>query len=400
MADRPRILGVIASSVPGGAESVFATLLRGVSARYDPFVVCDSTGTMVDQYRALAADLISTPMNAPSHLSATRVIAAAIDRWSIDLVHTHLWNADLFGGLAAAWQGVPSVSTVHGSNFLPFGTTGLHRVRRNSLSLVYRGVYRLCARVLAPSQALLTDLAERPGIKVPPGVVTVVHNGIDLDDLRKRAAAARIPDIVQRQGSVPLVVCVANMFPIKGQDWLIRAMPGVLEAVPSALLVLVGDGEWRPSLERLVAEMGVGERVIFTGSIENPFAIVERADVVVLPSLSEGLPMALLEAMALGRAVLASRVGGIPEVVQDGQTGLLIQPADAPLLAAAIVRLLKDPELRANLGMRARAHIEREWSSARMVESTTAVYDEILAARKARRAGDADPSREANGRPT
>src|SRR5215467_15994809 len=202
MASRPRILGVIASSVPGGAESVFSMLLRGLSGRFDPFVVCDSTGAMVDQYRALSVDLVATPMNAPGHVGATRVIADAIERWSIDLVHTHLWNADLFGGLAAAWCGIPSVSTVHGSNFLPFGATGLHRVRRNTLSLVYRGVYRLCDRVLAPSRALLTDLAERPGIKVPADAVRVVHNGIDLDDLRTRAAAARMPDVVQRQGSV------------------------------------------------------------------------------------------------------------------------------------------------------------------------------------------------------
>jgi glycosyltransferase involved in cell wall biosynthesis len=398
MAERPRVLGVIASSVPGGAESVFATLLRGVRGRFDPFVVCDSTGPMVDEYRALATDLVSTPMNAPGHVGATRVIAEAIDRWSIDLVHTHLWNADLFGGLAAAWRGVPTVSTVHGSNFLPFGTTGLHRLRREILSLAYRGVYRLCDRVLAPSRALQTDLADRPGIRVPSDIVTVVHNGIDLDSLHARAAVARLPESVQRHAGAPLVVCVANMFPIKGQDWLIRAMPAILAAVPAAVLVLVGDGEWRSALQQLVQELGVDERVVFTGSVENPFAIVERADVVVLPSLSEGLPIALLEAMALGRAVVASRVGGIPEVVQDGATGLLIQPAESGLLSGAIVRLLTSDALRANLGAQARAHLERHWSSQQMVESTAAVYDEVLASRKGLKGDDATQSGEA-GRP-
>jgi glycosyltransferase involved in cell wall biosynthesis len=400
MAARPRVLGVIASSVPGGAESVFSMLLRGLSGRFDPFVVCDSTGAMVGRYRALSVDLVSTPMNAPGHVGATRVIADAIERWSIDLVHTHLWNADLFGGMAAAWCGVPSVSTVHGSNFLPFGVTGLHRFRRNTLSLVYRSVYRLCDRVLAPSQALLTDLAERPGIRVPPNLVTVVHNGIDLEEINRRSAAAQLPDIVAQRMSAPLVACVANMFAIKGQDWLIRALPAIRAAVPEAVLVLVGDGESRPSLEQLVRETGVSDRVIFTGSIENPLAILERAEVVVLPSLSEGLPIALLEAMAIGRAVVASNVGGIPEVVKDGETGLLIPPADAQALSAAIVRLLQDAPLRTSLGERARAHVARHWSSQRMVDCTAAVYDEVLAARKAGKAGVSRPAGESNGRPT
>jgi glycosyltransferase involved in cell wall biosynthesis len=379
---------------------VFSTLLRGVSGRFDPFVVCDSTGAMIDNYRALASDLVSTPMNAPGHVGATRVIAAAIDRWSIDLVHTHLWNADLFGGVAAAWRGVPSVSTVHGSNFLPFGVTGLHRVRRQGMSLVYRAVYRLSDRVLAPSQALLTDLAERPGIRVPRSHVTVVHNGIDLNDLRARTAAAHLPELVARRLPAPLIACVANMFAIKGQDWLIRAMPAVLAAVPAAVLVLVGDGEWRATLERLARESGAGDRVIFTGSIQNPLAVVEHADVVVLPSLSEGLPIALLEAMAIGRAVVASRVGGIPEVVQDGETGLLIPAADSQALSSAIVRLLMDPPLRVNLGTEARAHVERQWSSQRMVECTAAVYDEVLAARKGGSRDASGPPGEANRRPT
>src|SRR5262245_16867358 len=216
---RPRVLGVIASSVPGGAESVFSTLLKGLRGRFDPFVVCDSTGSMIDSYRTLSCDLVSTPMNAPRYVGATRVIGEAIERWSIDLVHTHLWNADLFGGLAASWRGVPSVSTVHGSNFLPFGTVGVHRLRRNSLSLVYRSVYRLCDRVLAPSHALLTDLAERPGIRVPPERVTVVHNGIDLDDIRRRASIAALPESVSQRMPATLIACVANMFAIKGQDW-------------------------------------------------------------------------------------------------------------------------------------------------------------------------------------
>jgi glycosyltransferase involved in cell wall biosynthesis len=382
---RPRVLGVIASSVPGGAESVFSTLFAGFGNQFEPFVVCDTTGVMVDRYRGFATDLVATPMNAPTHLGASQVIANAIDRWSIDLVHTHLWNADLFGTSAAAWRGCPVVSTVHGSNFLPFGSEGLHRARRHALSLTYRAVYRFCDRVIAPSRALVDDLSGRPGIRVPAARIVVVPNGLDIESTRARASSAVLPASVSARMPAPMIACVANMFAIKGQEWLVRALPEVLASVPQAILVLVGDGESRASIERLVKDLGVTDRVVFTGSLENPLAIVERADVIVLPSLSEGLPIALLEAMALGRAVVASRVGGIPEVIQDGVSGLLVPPSDPAALSKALSRLLLDADLRIGIGVAARSVVERDWSSVQMIARTTAVYEDVLAARGARR---------------
>jgi glycosyltransferase involved in cell wall biosynthesis len=367
--------------VPGGAESVFDTLMRGLGERFEPYVVCDSTGSMVERYRESATDLVATPMNAPTHLGASRVIASLIDRWSIDLVHTHLWNADLFGAWAGTRRRRPVVSTVHGSNFLPFGTTGAHRLRRQSLSLAYRAVYRLCDRVIAPSQALADDLTTRIGLRVPRHRIVVVPNGLDVKATRARAATAVLPASVAARMPAPLIVCVANMFAIKGHEWLVRALPDVLARLPNAVVVMVGDGETRAAVEQLTGEIGVRDHVVFTGSLESPLGIVREAHVCVMPSLSEGLPIALLEAMALGRAVVASSVGGIPEVVQDGATGLLVPPADPKALSVALGRVLLDPTLRTTLGEAASAHVEREWSAGRMVDRTAAVYDGVLEAR-------------------
>ena len=385
MPRRPRVLGVIASSIPGGAGSVFCTLTNGLRSRYDLFVVCDPTGAMVDRYQASSLDLVATPMDAPTDVGATRVIASLIERWSIDLVHTHLWNADLFGSCAAAWQGRPVVSTVHGSNFLPFGSEGLHRLRRDVLSLTYRAVYKLCDHVIVPSQALVDDLADRAGVRVPRNRITVVPNGLDVEDTRARAHAAALPAAVEARMPAPLVACVANMFAIKGQEWLVRAWPQIVAAVPRSVLALVGDGESRASVERLVADLGLGGSVIFTGSLDNPLGVVRRADVIVLPSLSEGFGIALLEAMVLGRAIVASNVGGIPEVINDGATGLLVPPADSAALASAITRLLLDAPLRARLGEQAPLLVEREWSASRMVDRTAEVYEDVLERRRGQR---------------
>jgi glycosyltransferase involved in cell wall biosynthesis len=377
-ARRPRVLGVIASSVPGGAEAVFAALLKGLGDRFEPFVVCDNQGSMIERYRSLAADLQAIPLASPRHVGAAAAIGDAIDRWSIDLVHTHLWNADLFGAWAATRRRRPAVSTVHGSNFLPFGSHGAHRLRRRALSLTYRAVYRLCDRVIAPSRALADDLTTRAGVRVPADRITLVPNGLDLDETRARAAQDAIPSAVSAKLRAPLIVCIGNMFAIKGQGWLIRALPEVLRTVPGATAVFVGDGESRLEMQRLAASLGLAERVVFTGSLDNPLPLVAKADVFVMPSLSEGLPIALLEAMALARPIVASRVGGIPEVVRDDVSGVLVPPADPAALSRAIVRVLRDGELGARLGAAARDGAERDWSSQRMVERTARVYDEVL----------------------
>jgi glycosyltransferase involved in cell wall biosynthesis len=380
-ARRPRVLGVIASSVPGGAEAVFAALLKGLHDRFEPFVVCDNQGSMIERYRSLAVDLQAIPLASPRHIGAAGAIQEAIDRWSIDLVHTHLWNADLFGAWAATRRRRPAVSTVHGSNFLPFGTRGTHRLRRRALSLTYRAVYRLCDRVIAPSRTLADDLTARAGVRVPAGRITIVPNGLELDETRARAAQGEILPAVLARLRAPLIVCVGNMFAIKGQEWLIRAMPDVLRTVPGATAVFVGDGETRLDMERLAALLGLAERVVFTGSLDNPLPLVAKADVFVMPSLSEGLPIALLEAMALARPIVASRVGGIPEVVRDDVSGVLVPSADPAALSQAIVRVLTDGELGARLGEAARDTVAHDWSSERMVDRTAAVYDEVIAGR-------------------
>lgn len=381
---KPRVLGVIASSTFGGAETVFAQLLEGLSDRYDLYVICDRQGGMIAPYGRCAVDLIATDLRAPSHWMSARLIAGAVRQWSIDLVHTHLWNADVFGGLAARCTGRPCISTVHGSNFLSHGSSGLHRGRRQVLSLTYRSVYWLFDEVLAPSAALAADISGRTGIRVSPSRIRIVPNGIDVADVRRGAAFGAIPDAVARASTGPLVACVGNLYSIKGQEWLLRSWPAVLSAMPEATLVVVGDGDQRTMLQTLAVQLGIDRRTIFTGALENPLAVMRRADVVVMPSLSEGLPITLLEAMALERPVVATRAGGIPEVVTDGENGLLVPPRDHEATAAAIVSLLADERKASRLTAAALLHVGQHWSSQRTVELTAKSYADVLARRAAR----------------
>lgn len=382
MRERPRILGVIASAVPGGAEAMFASLLDGLRDRFDCYVVCDSNGTMVQRYHESARDLVAVPLDTPLRWGACRTIAQAASRWSIDLIHTHLWNADLFGSMAGALSGVPVVSTVHGSNFLPWGSTGLHRARRRLLSLGYRSVYRLCDVVIAPSLAIKQDLANRPGVRVRAEHVRLVPNGLDTLATRQRAASASVSEVPGDRLTAPLVVCVGNLFAIKGHEWLLRAWPSVVATCPTASLLLIGDGPLREPLQHLSRSLGVTDSVIFTGALSNPLGLVHRADAVVLPSLSEGLPVSLLEAMALNRPIVASRAGGIEELIVHEQHGLLVPPADPTALSRSLLRVLLDKELAGQLATRGRLRVEQHWSARRMIDLTASVYDRILSARQ------------------
>jgi glycosyltransferase involved in cell wall biosynthesis len=204
----------------------------------------------------------------------------------------------------------------------------------------------------------------------PLSKMEVIRNAVDAH------AVQRPPDPALRRalsgdGDAPLVLVIARLDVQKGHRYVLAAAA----QVPGAVLVVAGDGPERAGLEALAGELGIADRVRFLGWRDDVPELLAVSDLVVLPSLYEGLPVSVLEAMAAGRAVVATAVGGTDEAVEDGESGLLVRPRDADGLAAAIRRLLQDNGLRDRLAAAGRARVERDFSAAAMVARITDVYD-------------------------
>jgi glycosyltransferase involved in cell wall biosynthesis len=240
-------------------------------------------------------------------------------------------------------------------------------LQNNSFS---RWKYRQVDCFIAASDAIRAMLVA-DGIEA--GRVVTVHEGIDVDRVVAEPAAP-IHAEFWLPTHAPLVGNVAALVPHKGQRHLIEAAALVVREVPDARVVILGEGELRPALERQIRDLRLDKHVILAGFRPDVLAFHKGFDLFVLSSVTEGLGTSLLDAMASSKAIVATRAGGIPEVVVDGVTGLLVPPRDHHALAAALVRLLKDPALRERMGRAGFERVGTSFSAARMVDETLSVY--------------------------
>ena len=333
---------------------------------------------MLETYRRNAVGVSSFDLVDLRRVTTITKLAALMRESRSDVVHTHLWTADVLGGVAARLARIPRVvSSVHGAYFLPVGVTGVRRVRRLAFSRIYRSIYLGCDRVIAVSRYVADDLATRPGVRVAHDRIRVVENGVDIDDPDRMIATEMGSSDRWGSGS-PRIAVVANFFPYKGHRYLIQAIPAVLTEFPRARFVLAGEGESRPSITRLADQLGVAERVTFTGEIGDALDLIRKSDLFVLPSVSsEGLPITLVEAMALGRPVVTTRAGGIPEIAEDGVTARVVEPRDASALSSAIVSVLKDRHFAGRIAAQARVVARERFSADRMARRTEELYLEL-----------------------
>jgi glycosyltransferase involved in cell wall biosynthesis len=300
-----------------------------------------------------------------------------------DIVHTHTAKAGTVGRLAALFYNATRrrsercavIHTYHGHVFRGyFGEVGSRAVQ-----MVERLLARLTDRVIAVSERQRVDICERYRI-ASPDHTEVIEVATDLDaflrldsDLELRAALGFSPEHV--------VFGYAGRFaPVKDLRTLVHAFAQVADRLARARLVLVGDGELRPSIERLVHDLGLSERVRFTGWVRDMRAIYGAIDVGVLTSLNEGTPLALIEAMAAGRPVVATMVGGVEDIVRHGKTGLLVPAGDVAALAHAMTLLGSDASLRTRLGSATRQSVAIRDTPDRVADRIAHSYTETLAA--------------------
>jgi glycosyltransferase involved in cell wall biosynthesis len=348
----------------GGAERIVADcaeLGNGSSFRCEVAYCLSAKEALVSELRAAG---VPVHRLADPPLSVGPALRNLVRERSIDLLHVHSPVLASFARLTRI--GVPVVYTEH-------NVWSRYEWRTRWLNAA---TYARNAHVFAVSDDVRFSISPRAERALHGRLETLIHG------LHPRFRARWTLDRDVRQElaigpETPVVVCVANFKPFKGHEHLLRAAVLVRRSLPEARFVLAGVGQTEPMMKRLAEDVGLTGSVVFAGYRDDAPRLMAAADVFVLPSEQEGLPIALLEAMALGRPSIASAVGGIPEVINDGRDGFLIRPRDPAQLAEAIVALLSDEELRRRIGEAARvraAHFDMRRAVARMQE----VYEAVL----------------------
>jgi len=364
-----RVVHLVEALGTGGLERVVQTLVRHADGtRYRVEVVCAvRRGPVAAEIEASGATVRC--LGAAGYRPSDILRAARLFREiAPDILHSHGHFAGVLGRGAAWWSEVPVV--VH--HLHTIDTTLRDRHRR-----LERFLARLCRRVVCCSDAVATHAATE--LRVPSRLLTVVPNGIDPPPVSLRGDARALLG----RPRPPIVGCVGALTRHKGQAVLLRAVARIRAGHVGPTVVLVGDGPERPSLETEAAALGQG-RVVFTGERADARSLLPAFDVAVVPSIErEGFGLAALEAMDAGLPVVASRVGGLPEVVQDERTGLLVPPGDDAALAAAIERLLTRPHERDAFGALGRGRVESLFRAAPMTRRVEGLYEEILRERRA-----------------
>jgi glycosyltransferase involved in cell wall biosynthesis len=364
---RPRILQLLATGGNGGAqESYTGLLLRLDRSRYEVCALSLSAGSAVQRLRRLGVQV--DVIDEPDDEAAVRELAAYLRREEIDLVHAHMFRAEVVGTRAALAAGAPVImATVHSS-----------RVRSTEDVATLAALTPAIDRLIVPSRSIEAKVrAECRG----ESRFAVIPSGVDLARFTLAPGPCTLRDEYGMPCEEVLLGVLARLEPEKGHRYLIEAMREVVRRAPRTWLVIVGEGSLEGALRAQAAALPspARERVILTGRREDVAAITADLDVAVLPSLREAQGIALLEAMARRRPVVASAVGGIPEVVTDEVSGLLVPPADSAALAEALVRVSRSPALRERLGEAGYRAVVDRFSIEAQVRRVEAVYEEELA---------------------
>jgi glycosyltransferase involved in cell wall biosynthesis len=367
---RPRVvLQYVDSDVFGGSERVLLQLLRGLDrSRWHPVLLhhaASGLARLLDEARAAGVPVRTAPRVTDANLLfrlPALVRAVSLDRPAVFHAHLNWPLACKFGLAAAAVRRVPAiVATVH---LVPDDL-----MNRNVRAQV-RAVGATVHRYLAVANHVRDRLA---ALGLPGRKLRVVRNGIDTAELLRPAnpeLRIRLSGAPQR----PVILTVARLARQKGIDVLLSAA----SQVPDAVFLIAGEGPERTALEGRAAALGLGNSVRFLGAAHNVPDLLAACDVFVLPSLAEGLPLSVLEAMAAGKPIVATRIAGTDEAVADGTTGVLVPPRDPDALAMAIRSLLADPDRASRLARAGQERVQSEFPVGRTVAAVAAQYEEVL----------------------
>jgi L-malate glycosyltransferase len=373
--DRVRLFKFVADFRIGGTERQFVTLSR----RLDPSLFDLSFGCLRRQGDFLAQLDAAVPLYAypiaslhsAKSLTMQMRLLRDLRRRRVEIVHTYGFYPNVFATLVAKAAGAVAIASIRDQ-----GDLWSAMQRR-----VERWMLRLSDAVVVNAEAVRARLI---GEGYDARRIFVIRNGVDVARFGERPAPGRLRSDLGLPARTPIVAALCRLHEVKGVEFFLKAAVTLSRRFPDARFVIAGDGYHRPALERQAGELGLGGRVIFTGFQQNVPQFLSEVQISVLPSLSEALSNTLLESMAAGVPVVATNVGGNPEAVEDGVTGLLVPSREPEALAAAIARLLEQPALAQAMGRAGRQRAVERFSLDRLTHETESLYLRLLMKRRHR----------------
>lgn len=362
---RINVLYIIWSLGLGGAERVVINLAKGLDkTRFNPTVCClNEAGEFAAELEHLGIKVVALHKKSKADITVIRKLIAVIKEYNIQIVHTHLWGANFWGRIAAKVAGVPVIiATEHNVD-----------IWKSNLNFALdRMLSHISDKIITVSRTV-KEFYIKHGI--PAGKIEVIYNGIDTDARSSMLDARKEFGLAEGES---LLAIIGRIVEQKGHRYLFEALER-LNGQHKVKLLVVGDGPLLNNL-KVTAQQNpqLREKVIFTGLRKDVRNLIEAVDILLMPSLREGLPMVALEAMAAGKPVIATNVGGTPELIKDGDNGILIEPRDSRQLAEAIKKLLVNTPLSESLGRRGQESVLNRFSIKDMVKNTGNLYEQCL----------------------
>ena len=370
-----RLFWLIDSLTMGGAEALVVPFGRAARDHGIELTVCARTtiggNPLEKELRDAGVHVENLAARGLLDVTAMRRLSGLVRDLRPDILHAHLAYASIWGALVARRHHIPFVASLH---VPPVSGGDLRESVRQRLMIAL--LNRYASRVVVVSESLRDEWSSRTSLD--PAKISVIHNGIEMTE------APRQGDAIRRELGIgsdhPVVTTVAVLRPGKGIDILLEAAVRVIRTLPDAVFVVVGDGPMREQWRRLSDDLGIAASIRWTGFRRDVPAILDASDLFALPTLADAFPTVVLEAFAAGVPVVASDVGGIPEIVEDGLTGQLIPAGDPAALAEAITTVLQDDAWRTRAAGAARQRVERDFSTrawfSRLDELYASVSDE------------------------
>ncbi|HEY6247767.1 MAG TPA: glycosyltransferase [Pyrinomonadaceae bacterium] len=375
---KPAVLQLIDSFNQGGSEWQALQLTRHLSHNNN-FAIHLASLSPEGPLRSSIADLSvgpipSFPLNSFYDANAVRQLKHCVQwlkSYDIKIIHTHDFYTNVFGMAAAALARLPvRIASMRETA----------EMRTSAQKQVQRGAYALAHQIIANSKAVEEKLV-RDG--VPKTKVSVIYNGLDVRRVSNQTSRSAVLSLLglpeDPARARRFVTIVANMrHEVKDYPMFLRAAQAVKKAVPDAAFLLAGEGELTDGLQRLASELGVSAATFFLGRCEKIAELLSISEVCVLSSKAEGFSNSILEYMAAGRPVVATNVGGAPEVIVEGETGYLVSPGDDATMAARIISLLQDAERAKQFGAAGKLLVERNFSCESQLTRTEELYNRLL----------------------